>query len=315
VTAMVDDRQLIRQLSKISEIESDIVNNPNIAHLFIHHHKVIGSHLIPGLKVDVKEMPDGIKVSMLVKKGSIIEKPVHLCFGMFPEKGIQKIIMRVNIEQDASISVLAHCTFPNALDVQHIMDAEISVGQNAHYSYFERHIHGEMGGVKVYPNAVVNLEEGAQFKTEFELLKGRVGLLDINYETNCKKRSILEMSARINGKGDDIITIRETGNLLGEYSRGVLTSRVAVRDNAKAEVYNKIKASAAYARGHVDCKEIIQDNGVAKATPIVEVSNPKAHVTHEASIGSVDSKQLQTLMSRGLSEEEAVELIIQGLLS
>jgi Fe-S cluster assembly scaffold protein SufB len=123
------------------------------------------------------------------------------------------------------------------------------------------------------------------------------------------------MNARINGKGDDIITIRETGNLLGEYSRGVLTSRVAVRDNAKAEVYNKIKASAAYARGHVDCKEIIQDNGIAKATPIVEVNNPKAHVTHEASIGSVDSKQLQTLMSRGLSEEEAVELIIQGLLS
>ena len=267
---MVDDRQLVKQLSKVSEIEGDIVNNPNIAHLFIHHHKVIGSHLIPGLKVDVKEMPDGIKVSMLVKKGAVIEKPVHLCFGMFPKKGIQKIIMRVNIEQNANISVLAHCTFPNALDVQHIMDAEISVGQNAHYSYFERHIHGDTGGVKVYPNAVVNLEEGAQFKTEFELLKGRVGLLDINYETNCKKRSVLEMSARINGKGDDIIIIRETGNLLGEYSRGVLTSRVAVRDNAKAEVYNKIKASAAYARGHVDCKEIIQGNGVAKATPLLK---------------------------------------------
>jgi len=48
---------------------------------------------------------------------------------------------------------------------------------------------------------------------------------------------------------------------------------------------------------------------------VVEVRNPKAHVTHEAAIGSVDSKQLQTLMSRGLSEEEAVDLIIEGLLS
>jgi hypothetical protein len=47
----------------------------------------------------------------------------------------------------------------------------------------------------------------------------------------------------------------------------------------------------------------------------VDVKDPRAHVTHEAAIGSVDSKQLQTLMSRGLSEEEAVELIIQGLLS
>ncbi|MCR4397120.1 MAG: SufD family Fe-S cluster assembly protein, partial [Candidatus Saccharicenans sp.] len=32
-------------------------------------------------------------------------------------------------------------------------------------------------------------------------------------------------------------------------------------------------------------------------------------------IGSVDSKQLQTLMARGLSEDEAVDLIIEGLLS
>jgi len=45
------------------------------------------------------------------------------------------------------------------------------------------------------------------------------------------------------------------------------------------------------------------------------VKHPKAHVTHEAAIGSVDSKQLQTLMARGLSEDEATDLIIKGLLS
>jgi Fe-S cluster assembly scaffold protein SufB len=76
-----------------------------------------------------------------------------------------------------------------------------------------------------------------------------------------------------------------------------------------------LTADAAFARGHVDCKEIVQDNGVATAVPIVEVHHPKAHITHEAAIGSVDSKQLETLMSRGLSEDDAVELIINGLLS
>ena len=49
--------------------------------------------------------------------------------------------------------------------------------------------------------------------------------------------------------------------------------------------------------------------------PVVDVQHPKAHVTHEAAIGSVDTKQLETLMSRGLTEDEAVELIIQGLLT
>jgi Fe-S cluster assembly scaffold protein SufB len=102
---------------------------------------------------------------------------------------------------------------------------------------------------------------------------------------------------------------------VGEGARGVMTSRIAVRDNAKAEVYNDLTASAAYTRGHVDCKEIIQGSGIAKAVPIVQVGHPKAHVTHEAAIGSVDNKQLETLMARGLSEDDAVNLIIEGLLS
>ena len=62
-------------------------------------------------------------------------------------------------------------------------------------------------------------------------------------------------------------------------------------------------------------KEIIKDNGVVSAIPVVEVNHPKAHITHEAALGSVDSKQLQTLMARGLNENRATDLIIQGLLS
>ncbi len=312
---MKNNKKLLNDLYKSTETEEDVLNNPDIAHLFIHHNKVVGAHLLPGLEVDTKEMKDGIKVNIVLKQDTVIQKPVHLCFGMFPEKGIQKIIMRVNIGKRARISILAHCTFPNAVDVKHIMDAKIKIEQDAEYSYFERHIHGKKGGVKVYPKAVINLEKNAKFSTEFELLKGRVGFIDINYETFCKEKSIMDMNARINGTGDDIIKIKEIGHLDGEYAKGVLTSRVAIRNNARAEIYNKLTASAPYARGHVDCKEIVQDNGVASAVPIVEVNHPKAHITHEAAIGSVDSKQLETLMSRGLSEDEAVELIIKGLLS
>ncbi len=75
-----------------------------------------------------------------------------------------------------------------------------------------------------------------------------------------------------------------------------------------------MRASGAYATGHVDCNEIVQDRASAMAVPVVKVEHPKAHVTHEAAIGSVDSKQLQTLMSRGVTEENAVEMIIQGVI-
>ena len=312
---MVKDKNQMDELFDTTGADHGVLHDPEAAHLVVHHNKVLGAHLVPGLHVDVKELKDGIDAKLKLDEGAKLKKPVHICFGMLPETGIQKIVMDVDIGKDSEISIYAHCTFPYAVDVKHIMDAKIHVGENAKYTYFERHIHADSGGVKVYPKAIVELDKGAVFKTEFELLKGRVGLIDIDYETVSKEDSIMEMSARINGRGDDIIKIREIGSLEGENSKGSLTSRVAVRDNARAEVYNKLTATAAYARGHVDCKEIIQDNGTANAIPIVEVKHPKAHVTHEAAIGSVDSKELETLMSRGLDEDEAVELIIQGLLS
>lgn len=310
----MDNQEIIQKLYKNTETDANVLQDKGVAHLTIDYNKVLSSRLVPGLLMDVKEMEDGIKVDITVKEGTIIEKTVHLCFGVIVETGVQRIIMNVDVQKNAKINVLAHCIFPNAVDLKHIMDAKITIGDGAEYTYFEKHIHGSNGGIEVYPKAVVTLGEKARFKTEFELIRGRVGLIDIDYETTCGKESVLEMTARINGSGDDIIKIKETGHLAGEHARGALTTKIAVRDAAKAEIYNKMTATAAYARGHVDCKEIVQDQATAAAIPIVEVNHPKAHITHEAAIGSVDSKQLQTLMSRGLTEDEAVELIIEGLL-
>jgi len=312
---MNKDKKILNSLAEYTGSKEDIINDPDIAHLFIHHNKVIGAHLVAGLEVEPEEVKDGVHIRIQLKQGTVIKKPVHLCFGMFPEKGIQKILMDVDIQKNSKISILAHCVFPNAVDITHIMDAKIKIEEAAEYQYFERHVHGEKNGAKVYPKAVIELGKSCRFKTEFELLQGRVGLIEINLEAFCEEKSIMEMIARINGIKDDIIKIKETGYLNGDYSRGALTTRVALRNSTKAEVYNKLTASGAYARGHVDCKEIVQDEGIASAIPIVEVNHPKAHVTHEAAIGSVDSKQLATLMSRGLSEDKAVELIIKGLLT
>jgi len=304
-----------QELSTASGLKYADIKSKDVAHLFLHHHDVVSSHLVPGLHVDTKPHKDGIFVTIQVEKNVHIGKPVHMCFGMLPKTGVQHIYMQAIIESGAHLDVIAHCTFPNAVNVKHLMDATITVEDHAHYAYFERHVHGENGGIQVIPRSHITVKDHGHFSSEFELLKGRVGSIDIEYETTCHAHGVLEMNARINGRKDDVIKINEIGHLVGPYARGVLTSRVAVRDQAQANIYNKITASAAYARGHVDCKEIIQGQGIAKATPIVEVSHPKAHVTHEASLGSVDSKQLQTLMARGLTEDDATDLIIDGLLS
>lgn len=307
--------KLINDLYKSIDSDPHSLKDPDTAHLVINHNEVLGMNAVPGLHVDVNQLDDGVDIKFKLDDNIVVKKPVHLCFGMYKETGVQKIILDVDIGKNSKIALQAHCTFPIGVDVEHIMDAKLNIQDGADYAYFEKHVHSPSGGIKVFPKAVVHVGKGASFKTEFELIKGRVGLIDIDYETISDDDSIVEMVARISGREDDVIKIREIGDLKGENAKGALTTKIAVRENAKAEVYNKLTARAAHARGHVDCKEIIQDNGIAQAIPIVEVKHPKAHVTHEAAIGSVDNKQLETLMSRGMDEDEAVELIINGMLS
>lgn len=290
------------------------LQDPGTARLVLNLNEVLDSNLVPGLHMDTEELTEGIRATLRVEEGAVIDKPVHLCFGVTERRAVQRIDMRVEVGAGAAVSILAHCIFPDAEQVKHVMDAEISVGEGGRYSYLESHVHSDQGGLEVLPRARIRLAPEARFKSEFQLVRGRVGLIDMDYETVCDRGSVLEMMAKISGRLDDTIKIREVGLLRGEGARGYLTSRVAARDRARAEIYNKLTATAAYARGHVDCKEIIKDQGRASAVPVVEVAHPQAHITHEAAIGSVDSKQLETLMSRGLDEDQASELIIAGLL-
>ena len=310
---MKNDKKLALDLSKTTGLE--VFNNPEIAHVFIHHHETVSTHVLPGLMISTEEKKDKIWVKLVVEKDVKIKHPVHMCFGMIPRRGEQKLVINTEIKEGAKVDIIAHCVFPNAEKIRHVMDAEIKIGRNASYTYLERHIHGDSGGVEVMSKAKIFLDKNSRFHSEFELLKGHAGLINIDYEAECGENSVMKMITKINATGDDRVNIKETGYLKGDNSRGFLNSRIAARQQAKAEVYNKLVASGSYAQGHVDCKEIIKDDAMVSAVPIVEVNNPKAHITHEASLGSVDSKQLQTLMARGLNEEDATDLIINGLLS
>ena len=66
-------------------------------------------------------------------------------------------------------------------------------------------------------------------------------------------------------------------------------------------------------RGYGNTIEEAFENGAkAASTPKISVENPLARVTHEAAIGRIN-KKLETLMGRGLIEEEAVDIIVKGL--
>jgi Fe-S cluster assembly scaffold protein SufB len=293
---------------------SSVFKDSKIAHLVVHKNKVIGRHLVSGLILEPEETGSGVNINLKIEKGVKIENPVHLCFGVLPSEGSQEINIKARIEDGAGVKLLAHCVFPNAVKVKHQMIAEIEVGDNAFYEYNEVHYHGETGGIEVVPRAKVSVGRNSSFSTNFSLLRGRVGLFDLDYEVHIQEGSNLAMITKIYGYGDDRIRIREAGWLEGERARGLIKSRIAVRDRAISEIVNELTAAAAEARGHVDCLEIIQGKAQAKAIPIVNVTHELARVTHEAAIGRVDKKQIQTLMARGLKEEEAIDLVVKGIL-
>jgi hypothetical protein len=294
--------------------DKSILANTETAHLVASGHKVLSMQNVKGLEVIAKETLTGINAKVRVQEGTKIRNPVHLCFGILHTKGTQKIKMDVKLENNASAHFIAHCIFPKAEKVKHIMDAEVEIGENAEMRYSETHYHGLYGGIKVIPKAVVKISKNGRYFSDFTLTTGRVGKLWIDYSVEAGENAVTELIARVFGHASDEIKIKEKVVLAGEYSRGLIKTRVALEDEATAEITGITEGNAAGARGHVDCMEIVKDNAVAKAIPIVSVTNPLAKVTHEAAIGSVDKRQIETLMAHGLSPEEAVDIIVKGIL-
>jgi len=293
---------LLQELLESIGIHKGHITGEDVARLTIHENKVIGAHLVPGLEVDTDERTDGVAARIRLREGVCLAKPVQLCFGLLPERGLQHIILDIEVEERSEASIVAHCTFPNAVEVEHKMDARIRVGPG----------HGRDGGVVVLPKAHVHLDEDARFKTEFELIRGRVGEIDIDYETTAQARSVLEMIARISGRGSDRIQIHETAHLVGEAARAVLNTYIALRDDARGEVFNTLIADAPLARGHVDCKEIVQGRALARAVPVVQVNHPTAHVTHNSSRPSSLAASPRTKPPNSSSKASSVEILFWG---
>lgn len=284
------------------------------AHLVASGHTLLSMKSVEGLEVDAHETMSGIRAKVTVKEDVNIKNPVHLCFGVLHRKGTQKIKMDVKLEKNSSACFIAHCVFPNAEKVRHIMDAEVEIGENAEMRYSETHYHGPYGGIEVVPKAVVRINQNGRYFADFTLIDGRVGSLGIDYAVEAGENAVTELTARVFGHANDEIKIKESVVLAGENARGLIKTRVALEDESWAEVTGITEGNAAGARGHVDCMEIVKDKAVAKAIPIVNVTNPLAKVTHEAAIGSVDKRQMETLMAHGLTPEEAVDVIVKGIL-
>lgn len=294
--------------------DPDALKLPEVATLVISGNQVLASHSIPGVHLEAEPLEQGVHARIRVDPGTNVQHPIHLCFGVIPSEGIQEIEAEYEIGNGAQVQFLAHCSFPNAVQVEHRMNATIHIGQNASLTYTEEHYHGQTGGIDVRPVSKVIIEEGGQFTSNFVLTRGRVGSLDLDFVVDVGKDAVAELITKAYASGDDKVKVLEHIRLNGENSRGLAKSRIAVKDQATSEVTTATEGNAPGARGHMDCTEVVRDQAVAANNPLVKVTNARAQVTHEAAIGTVNRKEMETLMARGLDEAEAVDLIIRAMI-
>lgn len=286
-----------------------------IASLIISGDKVVGLNNVPGVELVPRTIENGVHAKMIIKRGTKLAFPIHVCTGYLQRDGYQRVIFDIIVEEDAEAHFVAHCVFPWTEKFTHDALMNVTIKKNAKMSYSDEHYHSDTGTVNLITVSKVIVEENGLYVNRFALTKTRVGKMKLDFSVELGKRAVADMSARVRASHDDVVEIHEKIDLVGTESRGIVSTTVVALDSAKARVVNEAYGRAEFAKGHVKCEEITKGTNVEVSTvPVLKVFNEKAELTHEASIGRINAKQLETLMSKGLNEDEATELIIKGLL-
>jgi Fe-S cluster assembly scaffold protein SufB len=162
--------------------------------------------------------------------------------------------------------------------------------------------------------------------TDYEFILENGAKLIYNYQNlfppeNLNLRMILHLkensSANINSIVNGInsrIKIQDTLFLEGKNSQGIVKIRAVGKKNSRILGKTMILANSP-SKGHLDCQGLLVDkDSKISLIPVLVCQNKNAQITHEASIGKISEEELSYLRMRGLTEKEAIDLIIAGFL-
>lgn len=102
---------------------------------------------------------------------------------------------------------------------------------------------------------------------------------------------------------------------VGKNTSSIIDSRTISIGEGKATYrgISEIRPGASNSRARVNCDGLLLDDGSKSyAYPHNILSNTTSTLEHEASVSKVSSDQLDYLMSRGVSEEQALQMIVSG---
>jgi Fe-S cluster assembly protein SufB len=102
---------------------------------------------------------------------------------------------------------------------------------------------------------------------------------------------------------------------LGKNSRSTIVSK-GISAGKSSNTYRglvRVGPTAENVRNHTQCDSLLLGHECgAHTVPYIEVRNPSAQIEHEATTSKISDDQLFYAMQRGLSQEDAVALIVNG---
>lgn len=219
------------------------------------------------------------------------------------------------VDEGSELHYMEGCTAPTYTSASlHAAVVEIFVGKNAKCRYTT---------IQNWSNNVYNLVTKRAIVEENGLMEWIDG--NIGSKVNMKYPSCILKGNYASGNCISIAVatkdqIQDAGARmihLGEHTTSNIISKSIASNGGNASYRGtvKIKKQAHHARSTVKCDTIILDaNSKSDTIPNNEVHNNTSDINHEATVARISQDKLFYLMSRGLSEEKAKELIIMGFI-
>ncbi|MFL2099632.1 Fe-S cluster assembly protein SufB [Desemzia sp. FAM 23989] len=248
-----------------------------------------------------------------VPKGVRIDVPLQMYFRINDEGMGQFERTLIVVDEGASVHYVEGCTAPTfSSSSLHAAIVEIIVKKDAYCRYTTIQNWSD----NVY-NLVTKRATAAEGAT-MEWIDGNLGA-----RTTMKYPSILlngrgatgtMLSIAMAGKGQNQDTGAKMIHNAPNTSSSIISKSIA-KDGGEVNYRGQVTfgKNSGGSISHIECDTIIMDDlSKSDTIPFNEIHNGNVSLEHEAKVSKISEEQLYYLMSRGLTEQQATEMIIMG---
>ncbi len=239
--------------------------------------------------------------------------PVQACLYMAKAKAVQNVHNIIIAEEGSELHIITGCaTASRDEPVLHIGVSEFFIKKGAKITFTM--IHNWNPEIAVRPRTVTIVEEGGLFLSNYVLMKP-VESLQMYPTARCEgeKSTVRYNSILTAGKGTNL-DVGSRVLLNAENARTEIVSRaITTGGNIVARGY--IEGNAPDVKGHLECRGLILgERGMIHAIPELKGDLAGIDLSHEAAVGKIAEEEVEYLMARGLTKDEATAAIVRGFL-